>query len=129
VPAVKAFADNIGKHGVVLSIGFAIDSMGDMGVTFVDVLEQMSLAVLNFLKGFLDIGRQIALTVALTGALTGNVSLTLKATAASLAFKAAQNQINGALERTPALFDKLRDAAAKAGAIQSTVRDSDYRYG
>ena len=121
VPAVKAFADNIGKHGVVLSIGFAIDSMGDMGVTFVDVLEQMSLAVLNFLKGFVDIGRQIALTVALTGALTGNVSLTLKATAASLAFKAAQNQINGALERTPALFDKLRDAAAKAGAIQSTV--------
>ena len=121
VPAVKAFADNIGKHGVVLSIGFAIDSMGEMGVTFVDVLEQMSLAVLNFLKGFVDIGRQIALTVALTGALTGNVALTLKATAASLAFKAAQNGINGALERTPALFDKLRDAAAKAGAIQSTV--------
>jgi hypothetical protein len=121
VPAVKAFADNIGKHGVVLSIGFAIDSMGEMGVTFVDVLEQMSLAVLNFLKGFVDIGRQIALTVALIGALTGNVALTLKATAASLAFKAAQNGINGALERTPALFDKLRDAAAKAGAIQSTV--------
>ncbi len=119
VPAVKAFADNIGEHGVVNAIGFAINSMGDLGISFVDTLEQMTLGVLQFLKQFVDIGRQIALTVALTGALTGNVALTLKATAASLAFKAAQNGINGALERTPVLFDKLRDAAARAAAIQA----------
>ena len=119
VPAVKAFADNIGEHGVVNAIGFAINSMGDLGISFVDTLEQMTLGVLQFLKQFVDIGRQIALTVALTGALTGNVALTLKATAASLAFKAAQNGINGALERTPVLFDKLRDAAARAAVIQA----------
>ena len=121
VPAVKAFADNIGEHGIVMAIGFAINSMGEMGVSFVDSLEQMTIAVLEFLKQFVDIGRQIALTTALVGALTGNVSLTLKATAASLAFKAAQNGINSALERTPGLFDKLRDAAAKAAVIQSRV--------
>jgi len=121
VPAVKAFADNIGEHGIVMAIGFAINSMGEMGVSFVNSLEQMTIAVLEFLKQFVDIGRQIALTTALVGALTGNVSLTLKATAASLAFKAAQNGINSALERTPGLFDKLRDAAAKAAVIQSRV--------
>ena len=121
VPAVKAFADNIGEHGIVMSIGFAIDSMGDMGVTFVDTLEQMTIGVLEFLKQFVDIGRTIALTVSLVGALTGNVALTLKATAASLAFKAAQQGINGALERTPGLFDKLREAAAKAGAVQAAA--------
>jgi hypothetical protein len=121
VPAVKAFADNIGEHGVVMAIGFAIDSMGDLGVTFVDVLEQMSLAVLNFLKGFVDIGRTIALTVSLVGALTGNVALTLKATAASLLFKKAQQGINSALTATPALFDKLREAAAKAAMVQANA--------
>jgi hypothetical protein len=104
-----------------MSIGFAIDSMGDMGVTFVDTLEQMTIGVLEFLKQFVDIGRTIALTVSLVGALTGNVALTLKATAASLAFKAAQQGINGALERTPGLFDKLREAAAKAGAVQAAA--------
>jgi hypothetical protein len=117
VPAVKAFADNIGEHGVVMAIGFAIDSMGDLGVTFVDTLEQMSIAVLNFLKGFVDIGRTIALTVSLVGALTGNVALTLKATAASLVFKKAQEGINSALTATPALFDKLRQAALQAGQV------------
>ena len=121
VPAVKAFADNIGEHGIVMAIGFAINSMGEMGVSFVNSLEQMTIAVLEFLKQFVDIGRQIALVTALVGALTGNVSLTLKATAASLAFKAAQNGINSALERTPGLFDKLRDAAARAAVIQSRV--------
>jgi hypothetical protein len=121
VPAVKAFADNIGEHGIVMAIGFAINSMGEMGVSFVNSLEQMTIAVLEFLKQFVDIGRTIALTTALVGALTGNVSLTLKATAASLAFKAAQNGINSALERTPGLFDKLRDAAARAAVIQSRV--------
>ncbi|MGA0081853.1 MAG: hypothetical protein ACO3IT_08820, partial [Ilumatobacteraceae bacterium] len=121
VPAVKAFADNIGEHGVVMAIGFAIDSMGDMGVSFVDTLEQMTIGVLQFLKQFVDIGRTIALTVSLVGALTGNVALTLKATAASLAFKAAQQGINGALERTPALFDKLREAAAKAAVVQANA--------
>ena len=121
VPAVKAFADNIGEHGIVMAIGFAINSMGEMGVSFVNNLEQMTIAVLEFLKQFVDIGRQIALVTALVGALTGNVSLTLKATAASLAFKAAQNGINSALERTPGLFDKLRDAAAKAAAIQAAA--------
>jgi len=121
VPAVKAFADNIGEHGIVMAIGFAINSMGEMGVSFVNSLEQMTIAVLEFLKQFVDIGRQIALTTALVGALTGNVSLTLKATAASLAFKAAQNGINSALERTPGLFDKLRDAAARAAAVQAAA--------
>jgi hypothetical protein len=121
VPAVKAFADNIGEHGVVMAIGFAIDSMGDMGVSFVDTLEQMTIGVLEFLKQFVDIGRTIALTVSLVGALTGNVALTLKATAASLAFKAAQQGINGALERTPGLFDKLREAAAKAAVVQAAA--------
>ena len=121
VPAVKAFADNIGEHGVVMAIGFAIDSMGDMGVTFVDTLEQMTIGVLEFLKQFVDIGRTIALTVSLVGALTGNVALTLKATAASLAFKAAQQGINSALERTPGLFDKLREAAAKAAVVQANA--------
>ena len=57
VPAVKAFADNIGEHGIVMAIGFAINSMGEMGVSFVNSLEQMTIAVLEFLKQFVDIGR------------------------------------------------------------------------
>ncbi len=119
LPALVAFADNVGEHGIVNAIGFAINAMGDLGISFVDTLEQMTLGVLQFLKQFADIGRTIALTVSLTGALTGNVALVIKATAASLTFKAAQNGINSALEKTPALFDKLRDAAARAAIIQA----------
>ena len=119
LPALVAFADNVGEHGIVNAIGFAINAMGDLGTSFLDTLEQMTMGVLQFLKQFADIGRTIALTVSLTGALTGNVILVAKATAASLAFKAAQQGINSALEKTPRLFDALRDAAARASVIQA----------
>ena len=119
LPALVAFADHIGKDGLVLSIGFALNAMGDLGVTFVNVLESMTMSVLTFLKEFTDLGRTIALTIGFTAALTGNVPLALKATAASLAFKAAQGQLNNALAATPGLFDKIRAAMATAALIQS----------
>lgn len=119
LPALVAFADHIGKDGLVLSIGFALNAMGDLGVTFVNVLESMTMSVLTFLKEFTDLGRTIALTIGFTAALTGNVPLALKATAASLAFKAAQGQLNTALAATPGLFDKIRAAMATAAIIQS----------
>jgi len=119
LPALVAFADHIGKDGLVLSIGFALNAMGDLGSSFIDVLEGMTTAVLNFLINFVDIGRKIALTVELTAALSGNVVLTLKSAAASLAFKAASGQLNTALAATPGLFDKIRAAMAAAATIQS----------
>jgi len=119
LPALVAFADHIGKDGLVLSIGFALNAMGDLGSSFIDVLEGMTTAVLNFLINFVDIGRKIALTVELTAALSGNVVLTLKSAAASLAFKAASGQLNTALAATPGLFDKIRVAMAAAATIQS----------
>lgn len=118
-PAVTAFAEELGNGGSLdKAIIAAIASMGDFGLTFVDTLEQVTLAVLNFLKQFSDIGRTIALTVSLVGALTGNVALTLKATAASLAFKKAQQGINSALVSTPALFDRVRQSVINASAAQ-----------
>ena len=119
LPALVAFADHIGKDGLVLSIGFALNAMGDLGSSFIDVLEGMTLAVLNFLINFVDIGRKIALTVELTAALSGNIPLTLKSAAASLAFKYASGQLNNALAATPGLFDKIRAAMAAAALIQS----------
>ena len=119
LPALIAFADNVGEHGIVKAIGFAINAMGDLGITFIDNLEGMTLAVLNFLKNFTDLGRTIALTVGFTAALTGNAFLAIKATAASLAFKAAQQGLNSALEATPGMFDKIRNAMAQASAIQA----------
>jgi len=119
LPALVAFSDHIGKDGLVLSIGFALNAMGDLGMTFVDVLEQMTMATLTFLKNFADLGRTIALTVGFTAALTGNVPLALKATAASLAFKAVQGGLNTALTATPALFDKIRAAMATAQQAQA----------
>ena len=119
LPALIAFADNVGEHGIVKAIGFAINAMGDLGISFIDTLEGMTLAVLNFLKNFTDLGRTIALTVGFTAALTGNAVLAIKATAASLAFKAAQQGLNSALEATPGMFDRIRTAMAQASAIQA----------
>ena len=119
LPALIAFADNLGEHGIVLAVGFALNAMGDLGTSFIDVLEGMTTAVLNFLINFVDIGRKIALTVELTAALSGNIVLTLKSAAASLAFKAASGQLNTALAATPGLFDKIRGAMAQAAAIQA----------
>jgi hypothetical protein len=119
LPALIAFADNVGEHGIGLAIGFAINAMGDLGISFIDTLESMTLAVLNFLKQFTDLGRTIALTIGFTAALTGNAVLAVKATAASLMFKAAQNGLNDALESTPGMFDRIRSSMAQAAAIQS----------
>jgi len=119
LPALIAFADNVGEHGIVKAIGFAINAMGDLGISFIDTLEGMTLAVLNFLKNFTDLGRTIALTIGFTAALTGNAVLAIKATAASLAFKAAQQGLNTALEATPGMFDRIRTAMAQASAIQA----------
>ena len=119
LPALIAFADNVGEHGIVKAIGFAINAMGDLGISFIDTLEGMTLAVLNFLKNFTDLGRTIALTIGFTAALTGNAVLAIKATAASLAFKAAQQGLNSALEATPGMFDRIRTAMAQASAIQA----------
>lgn len=119
LPALVAFSDHIGKDGLVLSIGFALNAMGDLGSSFIDVLEGMTTAVLNFLINFVEIGRKIALTVELTAALSGNIPLTLKSAAASLAFKYASGQLNTALAATPGLFDKIRAAMAAAALIQS----------
>ena len=119
LPALVAFSDHIGKDGLVLSIGFALNAMGDLGSSFIDVLEGMTTAVLNFLINFVDIGRKIALTVELTAALSGNIPLTLKSAAASLAFKAASGQLNTALAATPGLFDKIRASMAQAQQAQA----------
>ena len=124
LPALIAFADNVGEHGIVKAIGFAINAMGDLGISFIDTLEGMTLAVLNFLKNFTDLGRTIALTIGFTAALTGNAVLAIKATAASLAFKAAQQGLNSALEATPGMFDKIRTAMAQAAAIQAKALPS-----
>jgi len=121
LPALVAFADNLGEHGIVLSIGFAINAMGDLGVTFVNVLETMTMATLTFLKNFTDLGRTIALTIGFTAALTGNAPLAIKATAASLAFKAAQGGLNTALEATPGLFDRIRASMAAAATITANA--------
>jgi len=124
LPALVAFADNIGERGLVLSIGFAINAMGDLGTSFLDTFEAMTLAVLNFLKQFADLGRTIALTIGFTAALTGNAILAVKATAASLAFKAAQQGLNTALEATPRLFDSIRASMAQAAIIQAKALPS-----
>ncbi len=124
LPALIAFADNVGEYGIVKAIGFAINAMGDLGITFLDTLEGMTLAVLNFLKNFADLGRTIALTVGFTAALTGNAILAVKATAASLAFKAAQQGLNTALEATPRLFDSIRASMAQAAVIQARALPS-----
>jgi len=124
LPALIAFADNVGEYGIVKSIGFAINAMGDLGITFLDTLEGMTLAVLNFLKNFADLGRTIALTVGFTAALTGNAPVAIKATAASLAFKAAQQGLNTALEATPRLFDSIRASMAQAAIIQARALPS-----
>ena len=114
VPALTAFADHIGKDGLGLSIGYALNAMGDLGPSFVDVLEQMTMAVLTFLLQFLEIGRNIALLIGFTAALSGNISLAVKATAASLAFKAGQDVLNKALAATPGKFDAIRAAMIAA---------------
>jgi hypothetical protein len=124
LPALIAFADNVGEYGIVKSIGFAINAMGDLGITFLDTLEGMTLAVLNFLKNFADLGRTIALTAGFTAALTGNAPVAIKATAASLAFKAAQQGLNTALEATPRLFDSIRASMAQAAIIQARALPS-----
>jgi len=119
VPALIVFSENIGEKGIVKSTAMALNAMGDLGVSFIDTLESMSIAVLTFLKEFVDLGRTIALTVGFTAALTGNAVVALKATAASLAFKAAQEKLNGALEATPGMFDKIRNSMAQAAAVQA----------
>jgi len=124
LPALIAFADNVGEYGIVKAIGFAINAMGDLGITFLDTLEGMTLAVLNFLKNFADLGRTIALTAGFTAALTGNAPVAIKATAASLAFKAAQQGLNTALEATPRLFDSIRASMAQAAIIQARALPS-----
>ena len=119
LPALIVFSDNVGEKGIVKSAAMAINAMGDMGISFIDTLEGMTLAVLNFLKEFADVGRTIALTVGFTAALTGNAVVAIKATAASLMFKAAQDKLNGALAATPGMFDRIRNSMAAAAAAQS----------
>ncbi len=119
LPALIVFSENIGEKGIVKSAAMALNAMGDLGVSFIDTLESMSIAVLTFLKEFVDLGRTIALTVGFTAALTGNAVVALKATAASLMFKAAQEKLNGALQATPGMFDKIRNSMAQAAAVQA----------
>jgi len=77
----------------------------------------MTMSMLEFLKTVLEVARNIALTVGVTAALTGNVGLTLKSVAASKALGFAQDYVNGALAKTPGIFDSIRIAMVRAQVV------------
>jgi len=124
IPAFTAFADHVGKDGLVGALGFAMNTFGDFGFTVIDTAEMMTMSMLEFLKTVLEVARNIALTVGVTAALTGNVGLTLKSVAASKALGYAQDYVNGALAKTPGIFDSIRIAMVRAQVVSQNTLPS-----
>ena len=124
IPAFTAFADHVGKDGLVGALGFAMNTFGDFGFTVIDTAETMTLSMLQFLKTVLEVTRNIALVTGVTAALTGNVGLTIKATAASYALGKTQDYVNGALAKTPGIFDSIRIAMVRAQVISQNTLPS-----
>jgi hypothetical protein len=108
VPAVKLFVDNVEEEGVSGALAMATASMGDFGITAINVIESAYLSLVSFTHEIAKTVRIIANGAALAYGLKGNLVGAAKSLAVAVAMKEIQFATEDALANAGAMFDGFR---------------------
>lgn len=114
VPAITAFAENLGDKGVGRSFEFAIAAMGDFGIQAISVMRGAYIASLEFLRSLVDILEKLGQVGIIASALSGNVSGAFKSAAVGITASAIGDRIDDQLAGADQLFLDLANGVRTA---------------
>jgi hypothetical protein len=115
VPAIKAFTENLEEKGVGGAIEIATASMGEFGVSTVNVMEAAYLAILKITNEVAGTVRVMALGAGLAYGLKKDLVRAGVALAVSASMKELQKSTQEGLDNAGALFDGFRQRVYLAG--------------
>jgi chromosome segregation ATPase len=127
VPAITAFANNLGDKGVGRSFEFAIAAMGDFGIQAISVMKGAYIASLEFLRSLLDILEKLGQVGIIASALSGNVSGAFKSAAVGITASNIGDRIDDQLAGADQLFLDLANGVRTARVELDALKFSSNR--
>jgi hypothetical protein len=114
VPAITAFAENLGEKGVGRAFEFAIAAMGDFGIKAIEVMKGAYIATLEFLRSLADVIEKLGQVGIVASALSGNVSGAFKSAAVGITASNIGDRIDEQLAGADQLFLDLANGVRSA---------------
>jgi hypothetical protein len=127
VPAITAFANNLGDKGVGRSFEFAIAAMGDFGIQAISVMRGAYIASLEFLRSLADIVEKLGQVGIIASLLSRNVSGAFKSAAVGIAASALGDRIDEQLAGADQLFLDLANGVRTARVELDALKFSSNR--
>jgi hypothetical protein len=114
VPAITAFADNLGEEGVGRAFEFAIAAMGDFGIKAIEVMKGAYIATLEFLRSLADVIEKLGQVGVVASAGSLNVVGAFKSLAVGVTASNIGDRIDEQLAGADQLFLDLANGVRSA---------------
>jgi hypothetical protein len=114
VPAITAFADNLGEEGVGRAFEFAIAAMGDFGIKAIEVMKGAYIATLEFLRSLADVIEKLGQVGVIASAASFNAVGAFKSLAVGVTASNIGDRIDEQLAGADQLFLDLANGVRSA---------------
>jgi hypothetical protein len=114
VPAITAFAENLGEKGVGRAFEFAIAAMGDFGIKAIEVMKGAYIATLEFLRSLADVIEKLGQVGVIASAASFNAVGAFKSLAVGVTASNIGDRIDEQLAGADQLFLDLANGVRTA---------------
>lgn len=114
VPAITAFAENLGEKGVGRAFEFAIAAMGDFGIKAIEVMKGAYIATLEFLRSLADVIEKLGQVGIIASAASFNFVGAFKSAAVGVTASNIGDRIDEQLAGADQLFLDLANGVRTA---------------
>jgi hypothetical protein len=114
VPAITAFAENLGEEGVGRAFEFAIAAMGDFGIKAIEVMKGAYIATLEFLRSLADVIEKLGQVGVIASAASFNAVGAFKSLAVGVTASNIGDRIDEQLAGADQLFLDLANGVRTA---------------
>jgi hypothetical protein len=127
VPAITAFAENLGEKGVGRAFEFAIAAMGDFGIKAIEVMKGAYIATLEFLRSLADVIEKLGQVGVIASAASFNAVGAFKSLAVGVTASNIGDRIDEQLAGADQLFLDLANGVRTARLELDALKFSSNR--